>query len=458
MLARYYEKRGATVTYLISGESAWFKASITSRVDTTQQDGNSGADGDRASITSKVSTTQQDGGTAAGDDQSSNDFRIITSPQLHIGLNPHQANKSHAQDPSIKTLSDRIRERQETLERVLDDVKPTLIFIDEFCSLDYALMYKKFKNIQSNILVHTLPNEPDRSIPPLDTALGPTPFSRLLWFFRRMTLHLEDFRYSVRNPQKSVRSTMQFLKKSGLQTPSYQFYANRNPVFEGLQRWYLSAPEIDFPSRGLKHYSKYMGPMVDVARNEMIKPRVQMFLKKYEHTENAVLIYCGFGTVIRSFVLDQHLLEFYHSLNEIASRKPHWHILVSVPANLYTQIKPTGMNIMFAEYVPQLQVLPKTDVFITHGGGSVLEALYFGVPMMCVPPDKEIDYPGNAVRIKHHGLGLISGFQQNTDEIESKLTQLVENPAYRDRCHKFAKIFNKEYGTDYLNRMGLPKA
>lgn len=414
LLAKYYEKQGATVSYLISGESEWFKASTN--------------------------------------------FNVITTRPLQLGFKPNTVNETKAQYFSGTSLPELIQERQQSIIQVIDDVKPSLIFIDEFCSLDYILAFEKVKNIKCITLVHTLPNEPDRMTPPLDSALKPNKSAQIRWILKRMKLSLKDYIYSFRNPQQSVRSVIKQLKNSGETTSVYHFYANRFPVIDGLERWYLSAPEFEFNPRNILPNSRYMGPMIDFDRNEPMKPRIQMFLNKIENTQDSKFIYCGLGTVIRSYVPDEHLLNFYQLLNEIALKNPHWHILVSVPNSLYSQIKPNGMNIMFVEYVPQLSILPKANVFITHGGGSVLEALYFGVPMLCFPPDSKVDYPGNAARIRYHGLGQISSFREHSDEIEKQLTELIENPVYRNNCARFAEIFNSEYSTDYLDRLNLPKA
>lgn len=43
-------------------------------------------------------------------------------------------------------------------------------------------------------------------------------------------------------------------------------------------------------------------------------------------------------------------------------------------------------NIVIKQFLPQLDILKNTDVFITHGGtNSVREALYFGVPLLLCP-------------------------------------------------------------------------
>ena len=47
-------------------------------------------------------------------------------------------------------------------------------------------------------------------------------------------------------------------------------------------------------------------------------------------------------------------------------------------------------NVVSKCRVNQVKVLPKTKLFINHGGlNSVLESIYFGVPQFCFPQQEE---------------------------------------------------------------------
>jgi MGT family glycosyltransferase len=62
-------------------------------------------------------------------------------------------------------------------------------------------------------------------------------------------------------------------------------------------------------------------------------------------------------------------------------------------------------NFLLAAYVPQLEVLQRTSVFVTHGGmNSVMEGLYFGVPVVVVPQMREQEV--TAERCAELGLGV----------------------------------------------------
>lgn len=80
-------------------------------------------------------------------------------------------------------------------------------------------------------------------------------------------------------------------------------------------------------------------------------------------------------------------------------------VIMSVGKKVH--IKKLGMipeNFHVYNSVPQISVLKKADVFMTHGGmNSISEALVYGVPMVVIP--FMADQPTNARRIEELGLG-----------------------------------------------------
>lgn len=64
-------------------------------------------------------------------------------------------------------------------------------------------------------------------------------------------------------------------------------------------------------------------------------------------------------------------------------------------------------NFIVRDYVPQLQVLPYVSVFITHGGmNSIIEGLYFGVPLVIVPQAMDQYINGHRAAELHVGICL----------------------------------------------------
>lgn len=82
-----------------------------------------------------------------------------------------------------------------------------------------------------------------------------------------------------------------------------------------------------------------------------------------------------------------------------------WHVVMTLGRRVDPgQLGALPPNVEAHPWVPHTQVLPHASLFICQGGmGSVMEALYFGVPVVAVPhhPEQHI----NARRLTELGLG-----------------------------------------------------
>ncbi|MGA8117309.1 MAG: macrolide family glycosyltransferase [Actinocatenispora sp.] len=95
--------------------------------------------------------------------------------------------------------------------------------------------------------------------------------------------------------------------------------------------------------------------------------------------------------------------------------------------------EPTPSNMETHEWLPHPAVLPHADVFVTHGGmGSIVEALYFGAPMVVVPhmPEPEL----NGRRIVELGLGrLLPVGELTADTLRAAVREVAADDALRAR-------------------------
>jgi MGT family glycosyltransferase len=96
-------------------------------------------------------------------------------------------------------------------------------------------------------------------------------------------------------------------------------------------------------------------------------------------------------------------------------------------------------NFLVRPYVPQLEVLEHTDVFVTHGGmNSVMEAIYHGVPMVVVPQQPE--QAMTAARVVELGLGVaLEPGQITTDALCEAVATVGGDPGYRSRVAHMQK-------------------
>jgi MGT family glycosyltransferase len=91
-------------------------------------------------------------------------------------------------------------------------------------------------------------------------------------------------------------------------------------------------------------------------------------------------------------------------------------------------------NIEVHRWVPHLSVLEHAEVFVTHGGaGSVMEALYWGRPMMAVPQSR--DTRPTAMRLAELGLGrLVEPWNVTAEGLRGTVLDLLADEETRRRA------------------------
>ena len=174
-------------------------------------------------------------------------------------------------------------------------------------------------------------------------------------------------------------------------------------------------------------------------------------------TNGKPLLYTSLGSLFNNWP------EFYQMLFPVVKD-----LDINVLCSLGKTIKPEDLgeipaNVTTMAFTPQLEVLEHTDFFLTHAGiGSVMEALYHGVPMMCIPQmDEQI---ATARRAKE--LGVVSDLMLKHEVTEEKLREalleLMNEPRYKRNAQAMSKEMRAEGGCeraaqaviDYLNSLG----
>jgi len=94
-----------------------------------------------------------------------------------------------------------------------------------------------------------------------------------------------------------------------------------------------------------------------------------------------------------------------------------WQVVMSVGEKVdLASLTPIPDNFLVARSVRQTALLSNVDVFVTHGGlNSVMESLYFGVPLVVVPGIREQRL--TASRVQELGLGVALQPETLTPEI-----------------------------------------
>ncbi|MGQ7871581.1 macrolide family glycosyltransferase [Bacillus sp. 1A] len=100
------------------------------------------------------------------------------------------------------------------------------------------------------------------------------------------------------------------------------------------------------------------------------------------------------------------------------------------------QFKDIPYNFKVYNYVPQLEILKHTDVFVTHGGmNSSSEALYYGVPLVVVPVTG--DQPLVAKRVAEVGAGIRLNRKELTPELlREAVKKVMDDATFKEKSRK----------------------
>jgi zeaxanthin glucosyltransferase len=147
------------------------------------------------------------------------------------------------------------------------------------------------------------------------------------------------------------------------------------------------------------------------------------------------LIYVSFGSQI------YHWPELFERLAE-ATADMDIHVIMST-GDLAQSLR-LPEHVTLCDYAPQLDLLPRTDLFITHGGAnSVMEAIALGTKRLWVSPMCN-DQFHQAHYVQKSGIGISADLRTlGTDEIREKISGLLENATMESKMEKISSSYQK---------------
>ena len=362
----------------------------------------------------------------------------------------------------FRTLWDRITDkvfidRQVDLYWMLEELKPTLVFIDRMQSTDFLVIYPhlKARGIKTAIINTMLPTQITLDRPPLNSDALPADKQSI-------SKAIRNSKWNKLKKAWKQKLTMfgfddEYIISRGIKkNPIPNHYISRtenllNFNLERVSEFILAPKEFDFPNSALQNHQTYVGFLTATERvhptEKDIEDRVTTILKR-KRENNLKLIYCSFGTIPPK--QQQAIATFFRKLVAIASGGEFLFLIsansqVVIPDN-HTQ------NFYVLERVPQIDILKQADVFITHGGlNSIKEAVCAEVPMLVYPVHNEYDPRGNAARIFFHRLGLRGDIVSHTaDDITSNIRKLLSNNDYRENIRQLKNADQHYTGVAFM--------
>lgn len=354
----------------------------------------------------------------------------------------------------LNSLKDRWRDtlyksREAEFNQLLHDLSPDYIFIDAYQSTDFIVLYPylKERSIKVGFIQTMFPTSISENYPPINSLVFPGDQKGIKKAIKKF--HFTKFR-------KKIKQEILYFGMSDEAIISRRIARNgipreyrssetalRGVAFSTIPEFVLAPKEFDFEetiSTDRRHYIGFMSDPDRIEISDMEYFKIDsIILKKLRDTQGS-LLYCSFGSVktndtyaVNSFI--QKLLETVRNHNCI--------VIISVNSILQDQnFDNIPENAYFLKAAPQLEILKRADVFISHGGlNSIKESIRAEVPMLIYPIHSDTDTMGNSTRVVYHKLGLRGDLLGDSEEdIGKKLEALINDDTFKENISKLRKI------------------
>lgn len=178
----------------------------------------------------------------------------------------------------------------------------------------------------------------------------------------------------------------------------------------------------------------FVGPLIRQTEMEPDKELIEML----EGDNGKKLIYISLGTVNNKFV------EFYKACIKGFGNTQYQVILSVGEMTELSEFEEIPENIIIRNYVNQIEVLKKADVFISHCGmNSVSESLYYEVPLVLYPQTAE--QGAVARRVFELGAGKYLK-KEDADSLKNTIWEILTNPGYKENAKRIGEGFRKSGG------------
>jgi MGT family glycosyltransferase len=260
------------------------------------------------------------------------------------------------------------------------------------------------------------------SVPPFNTAWEYNP---AWWGLLR-----NQIGYSILNAiTKPLRDTTNEYRKKWNLSPHF----HRSDRYSKLAQLSQQPPEFEFPRKHLPPWFHFTGPYHSIASREPIS-------FPYEQLSDKPLIYVSMGT------LQNQLIWIFQKI-AAACAELDAQLVISLGGSTKPELLPKlPGNPLIVEYAPQLELLPKATLTITHAGmNTTMESLKNGIPMVAIPITN--DQPGVAARIVWTGTGeLVPLKKASVSRLQKVIQQVLREDSYKKHALRLQEAIEQAGG------------
>jgi MGT family glycosyltransferase len=206
--------------------------------------------------------------------------------------------------------------------------------------------------------------------------------------------------------------------------------ARIDDVFSPLAQISQLCAEFDFPRRELPPHFHYIGSF---AASRQVNTDHQF---PWDRLDGRPLIFASLGTCPDS----TNLPVFRKILTACAGLDAQLVLALGKWQNerdsVREKLDSIPDNAMVVDFAPQMELLDRAALLITHGGSNtVLEALCRGVPMVALP--RNVDQTGMGSRVAYTGAGLRASFKHCTpQELRGLVQRVLAEDSFRRRAQE----------------------
>ena len=268
-----------------------------------------------------------------------------------------------------------------------------------------------------------LPFYQDLTIPPITTTWQYNP---ALWtkFRNRIAYSLLNY---ISKPVWQVTSQYRSLW-------NLPAYSHTNDMFSKLAMITRHIPEFEFPRQLPPHFHFTGSFHTSITRPPVAFP--------WEKLNNKPLIYASMGTL-------QNRQDYVFQTIAEACANLDTQLVISLGDGLDPESLPNlSGNPLVVKYAPQLELLQKASLNITHAGlNTTLESLSYGVPMVAIPITD--DQPGVAARIAWTGVGeLVKLSNLSVNNLRESVKRVLKEPSFKQNAVHLQKAIRRTEGVN----------
>lgn len=324
-----------------------------------------------------------------------------------------------------------------TADRVLAELAPDLVIVYALRPLFALTAYKL--GIPALLVSGILSNARQPGVPPITSPLVPTGTwgSRLriaLEWRRTLTARaVRERLMSWAGIKEPYERTLRLLAEQAGFPPERILWDTALAPTVRMPELVLCPEAFDFPHPEAPELY-FAEPSIDVERSQPAFPWERL-------DPSRELIYCALGSQVHRSPAASRILR---TVLEAVQGREDWQLVMATSEDPERLALPAASaSTILVKTAPQLDLLARARVMITHGGtGSLRESIFFGVPMIALAHMR--DHVGNAARVVYHGLGVREDPRTVTaEQLARDIERLLTDQAMLGRVRAMQQEFRR---------------